>query len=48
MDPSTGDADEEGYEDEYQLEDSEVGYPLHVLSVLWSFTCILSCYIYKK
>jgi len=24
VDPSTGDADEEGYEDEYQLEDSEV------------------------
>jgi hypothetical protein len=40
VDPSTGDADEEGYEDEYQLEDSEVRCPLHMLSAFWSFTCI--------
>jgi len=26
VDPSTGEADEEGYEDEYQLEDLEVRF----------------------
>ena len=35
MDPSTGEADEEGYEDEYQLEDSEVGYLWHIMSVVF-------------
>jgi len=34
VDPSTGEADEEGYEDEYQLEDLEVGLLLCVSAFL--------------
>jgi hypothetical protein len=53
VDPSTGESEEEGYEDEYQLEDSEVqifcacnrlnGKKILVLRLYLEMICLLKC-----